>query len=356
MAASAIQNEPSPIAPPMVVNSCPMCSHWLPDGTLACPDCKALTYGKYLSELAFSAQQLEQSQRWAEARARWEQALGWLPSDTQQAASVAQHVAAIDARLKAEEETKAKWTRRLGPLAPVALFLMKAKSLLLLFKLKFLFSFLLYLGLYWALFGLPFATGFTFSILVHEMGHYIAAKRRGLKVDMPIFLPGFGAYVRWYGAGVPLVDIAGIALAGPLYGLTVALASFALLWATHMPIFLVLAHLGAFWNLFNLLPVVWFDGAHATFALSRLQRGMIAATCLLFFGLTASVGNTDSGLIGPNTQWMFLIVGAGMVWRCFTHDEPEKGDTRIFAYFQALVIVLGLVMSYTAPLMAQVHR
>ncbi len=234
---------------------------------------------------------------------------------------------------------------------------LKLKSLFfVLFKLKFLLSFLLYLGLYWALFGLPFAIGFTFSILVHEMGHYIAAKRRGLKVDMPIFLPGFGAYVRWYGEGVPLVDTAAIALAGPLYGLTAALASFAMFWATHKPVFLVLAHLGAFWNLFNLLPVIWFDGAHAAYALSRLQRGMIAATCVIFFGLTASAGNNGVDLIGPNTQWMFLIVGCGMVWRCFTNDEPEKGDTRIFAYFQSLVVVLGLLMFYTAPLMAMVHR
>ena len=270
MSTSALPSLP---APPPTIHSCPQCSHWLPDGTLACPDCHTLTYGQYLSQLAFEAQQLEQQQKWSDARSIWQNALQWLPGETQQAATITQHMARIDTRLQAEHEQKAKWTRKLGPFAPIALFLLKAKSFLFLaFKLKFLLSFLLYLGIYWALFGLPFAIGLTVSILIHEMGHYFAAKRRGLKVDMPIFLPGFGAYVRWYGAGVPLVDIASIALAGPLFGLTAALASGGLYWATHMSVFLVLAHLGAFWNLFNLLPIFGLDGTHATYALSRLHR------------------------------------------------------------------------------------
>ena len=354
MSAPAIPSLPPA---PATIHSCPQCSHWLPDGTLACPDCSTLTYGQYLSQLAFEAQQLEQQQKWNEARAMWQAALGWLPTDTQQAASIAQHVARIDARLKAEEDQKARWTKRLGPLAPVALFLLKAKSFIFLaFKLKFLLSFLLYLGIYWALFGLPFALGLTACILIHEMGHYFAAKRRGLKVDMPIFLPGFGAYVRWYSNGVSLVDIASIALAGPLFGLTASLACGAMYWGTHLNVFLVLAHLGAFWNLFNLLPILGLDGTHATFALSRMQRAMIAATCLLFFGLTASAGNVGGDLIGPNAQWMFLIVGLGMVWRCFTRDLPEKGETKAFVYFQGLVVALGFLMSYTYPLVDKIQK
>ena len=74
-------------------------------------------------------------------------ALLWLPEETQQAASVQQHVAQIDARLKAAEDQKAKWTKRLGPFAPIALFLIKFKSLLfLVFKLKFLLGFLAFFG------------------------------------------------------------------------------------------------------------------------------------------------------------------------------------------------------------------
>jgi 4-hydroxybenzoate polyprenyltransferase len=75
---------------------------------------------------------------------------------------------------------------------------------------------------------------------------------------------------------------------------------------------------------------------------------MIAATCILFFGLTAT-GATGTDLTGPNTVWTFLFVGLGMAWRCFTNDAPEKPDTRTFATFQLLIIVLGFLL-YLTPL------
>jgi hypothetical protein len=82
---------------------------------------------------------------------------------------------AIDARLKAAEDQKAKWTKRLGPFAPIALFLLKIKSLLfLLFKLKFLLSLVAFFGIYWVLFGWKFAAGFLACLFIHEMGHYVA--------------------------------------------------------------------------------------------------------------------------------------------------------------------------------------
>lgn len=336
-------------APPVpeTIHSCPACSHWLPEGTLACPDCQALTYGRYLSAVAMSAQQLEQEQKWSEARERWVSALQWLPQETTQAETVRQHIAQIDARGRAAEDEKARWTKRLGPLAPVALFLLKIKSFFfILLKLKFVLSMFAFFGIYWALFGWKFAAGFTVGILIHEMGHYLAAKRRGLKVDLPTFIPGMGAYVRWYSQGISREDLAAIALAGPLFGLTVALAFLAMWFAWHAQIFVVLAYVTAWINLINLIPVFVFDGARATYAMSRMQRGLIAATCVLFFALTVTGGN----LVGDSTQWIFLIVGLCMAWRCFTKDEPETPSTQTFAYFQALVVVLGLAVLYTYPL------
>jgi len=333
-------------APPEVIHSCPSCSHWLPEGTLACPDCQTLTYGVHLSQIAHAAQALEQEQKWAEARERWASALMWLPEETQQAESVRQHIAQIDARLKAADDQKAKWTKRLGPFAPIALFLMKIKSMLfLLFKLKFLLSFLAFFGIYWALFGWKFAAGFLACIFIHEMGHYVAVRRRGLKAELPVFLPLMGAYVRWYSQGVSLEDLAAISLAGPLYGLFAAAACYGLFVATHAPIFIVLVNVGAWINFLNLLPVrmLGLDGAQATYALSRLQRGLIAATCMVLFGLSI----TDGDLFGASTLWIFLIVGLGMAWRCFTRDEPEKPSTKTFLYFQALVLVLGVIVYKT---------
>lgn len=335
------------LARPETIHSCPACSHWLPEGTLACPDCQTLTYSQHLGAIAFAAQQLEREQRWSEARERWRSALEWLPPETSQAAGVQQHIAQIDARLKAVEDQKARWTRRLGPFAPVALFLLKAKSyLFLLFKLKFLISLFAFFGIYWALFGWQFALGFTGGLFVHEMGHYLAVKRRGLKADLPMFIPGMGAYVRWYHDGVSREDIAAIALAGPLFGLTVALGFLAAWIELHSRICIVMAYVTAWVNFVNLIPVFIFDGAHATYALSRMQRTLIAATCILFFGLTITNGDP----FGTSTQWIFLIVGLAMGYRCLTNDVPETPSTNTFLYFQALIVVLGLVTFYTYPI------
>lgn len=336
---------PAP-APPATIHSCPSCSHWLPDGTLACPDCQTLTYGQFLGELAASAQQLEREGKWAEARERWGVALGWVPPETRQAESIRQQLAAIDRRLAAEGESRARWTKRLGPLAPVALFLLKAKSaIFLLFKLKFFLGLFAFFGLYWAFFGWKFALGFTAGIFVHEMGHYIAVKRRGLKAELPIFFPGLGAYVRWYGMGVSREDLAAIALAGPMFGLVAALSFWGLFWATHMKVFLVLANTTAWLNVVNLIPILGLDGAQAAFALSRLQRGLIAVTCIVFFALTSAHDPFDSTQI--SNHYVFLVAGAAMGWRCFTDDAPEEPHTSSLVYFLALLLVLGMVLHLT---------
>jgi Zn-dependent protease len=339
-------------APPQEIHNCPSCSHWLADGTLACPDCNTLTYGHYLRDLAGSAQMFEQQGKWVEARERWRSTLKWLPENAEQAAGIQQHIAQIEGRLKAEEDRKAKWTKRLGPFAPIALFLVKVKSaIFLLFKLKFLLGILGFFGIYWALFGWKFALGFTVCLFVHEMGHYVAVRRRGLKADLPMFFPGLGAYVRWYSMGVSMDQLAAIALAGPLYGLIAALACLGIAWGTHGPLselFLVLANVGAWINLFNLVPVLGLDGAQATYALSRVQRGLIALTCFLFFGLTLNA-EMNSGWTGGRIQWVFLFVGLGMLWRCFTNDEPEKPHTGTMVYFLALILALGFLL-YLTPM------
>ena len=331
---------------PEPIHNCPSCSHWLPEGTLACPDCHALTYGRHLGDLARSAQQLEVDGKWTEARDRWRSTLAWMPEGTEQSTTIHGHIAQIEARLHAEDERKAKWTKRLGPFAPVFFFLLKAKSaLFFLFKLKFFLGLFGFFALYWALAGWRFALGATLCIFVHEMGHYVAVKRRGLKAELPMFIPGMGAYVKWYSMGVSREDLAAIALAGPLFGLGAAAFCAALAITTHSLVFLLIANFATWINLFNLTPVLGFDGAQATYALSRVQRILLTATCLLFFGLTVADGNPNRA----GTQWVFLIVAAGMGWRSFTNDAPETPHTRTLVTFLSLILALGFLL-YLTPI------
>jgi Zn-dependent protease len=46
------------------------------------------------------------------------------------------------------------------------------------------------------IFGWWYAVGFVALIFVHEMGHYVAARQRGLAVGAPTFIPFVGAWVQ----------------------------------------------------------------------------------------------------------------------------------------------------------------
>jgi Zn-dependent protease len=320
-----------PDSSPQAIFNCPECSHYLAPGSLACPECNAIVYGGYLRTLAIQATEQEDAGEWLAARETWRQGLDWVPEDTKQATAVHQRIALIDTRLRGAEANKEKWTRRLGPFAPVVFFLAKAKTFLFfLFKAKFLLSFVGFFGLYWALFGWRFGLGFTLSILVHEMGHFVAAKRRGLKVDLPVFIPGMGAYVRWYSMGVSLDDLSTIALAGPFFGLIFAIVCGGLAAATHNPLFSALAHVSAWLNLLNLIPIFGLDGAQATYALDRTQRWLVLATSLIFFGMLH--------------EGVFLLIALGMAWRVYRGGDAEKPHTRALVQYVLLLFVLGVVM------------
>lgn len=326
---------PIPSAPVPVFN-CRQCSRFLPEGTLACPDCGALVYVQHVAALAGAAQELERERRWPEARAAWLAVKEWLPAESKETGTVDQRIAAVDSHDEAEKAKSARWVKRLGPLAPVLVLLSKLKgALFLLFKLKFLLSFVAFFGLYWALFGWKFGLGFTLSILVHEMGHYWEVKRRGLKVDLPVFLPGLGAYVRWYTMGVKLPVLASIALAGPLFGLVAALACLGLFYGTRQPVFLALAHTGAFINLLNLIPVLGLDGAQAMYALNKLQRGLLLLATLVLFGVMH--------------QGVLLFLAAGLGWRMFTRDEPADASTGTMVYFLLLLFALAAFLRIVPP-------
>ena len=44
-------------------------------------------------------------------------------------------------------------------------------------------------------FGWKYAAGFVVLLFVHEMGHFLAARQRGLAVGLPTFIPFVGAWV-----------------------------------------------------------------------------------------------------------------------------------------------------------------
>ncbi|HEY6308736.1 MAG TPA: site-2 protease family protein [Candidatus Angelobacter sp.] len=287
-------------------STCQRCSRPLAPGALACDYCHALVHAGEMDRLAAQARSLEAQSRLLEAHDRWLSILPLLPHDSQQAVWIRDHARELERAAPAAQRPEAPgtsktWAKRLGPLGPIAVMLAKLKPLLLAVpKLKFLFSFATFIGLYWALWGPKFGIGFAALVLIHEMGHYIDIKRRGLPADMPVFFPGLGAYVRWQAMGVSLETRAAVSLAGPLAGWFAA-AVCALVWyETGNGLWAALARVGAWFNILNLTPVWIFDGAQAARALRKTE-------CALLLLVSAALGYaTKEGLL--------YVVAAGSMW------------------------------------------
>lgn len=228
------------IITPSLIRNCHRCSNDLAPGTLVCEKCHALVHSETLDRLAAEAKALEAKGDLRQAREHWLMGLPLLPSNSRQAHWIQSHARSLDAtadQIQPPPPSDNKWAKRLGPVGPIAILLAKGKTVLLaLFKLKFLLSFAAFIGIYWAAWGMKFGVGFAVLILLHEMGHFIDIKRRGLPAEMPVFLPGLGAYVKWQAMGVPLETRAAISLAGPLAGFLAAVACAALWWQTGNPL------------------------------------------------------------------------------------------------------------------------
>jgi Zn-dependent protease len=105
-----------------------------------------------------------------------------------------------------------------------------------------------------------FGLGFVLLILVHELGHVFEAKRQGLHVTLPTFIPFFGAFVMVRHAGIAPWRSALVSLAGPLAGGIGAAVAWALGKAYGSHLLVELAYFGFLLNAFNLLPIGFLDG------------------------------------------------------------------------------------------------
>jgi Zn-dependent protease len=140
------------------------------------------------------------------------------------------------------------------------------------FSIKF-FGLFIALGGYALIWGWKFAIGFVLLILVHEMGHYVEARRQGLKPSLPVFLPFLGAYVALRDVPFDPWRNALVSLAGPVAGGVGSVAVLAVGEAQDSRFLLALAYTGFFLNLINMAPVGFLDGGHVLQSWSVLRRG-----------------------------------------------------------------------------------
>jgi Zn-dependent protease len=198
---------------------------------------------------------------------------------------------------------------------------------------------------YSLVFGWWYAVGFVLLILVHEMGHYIAARQRGLNVGVPTFIPFVGAWIELKEQPMNAETEAYVGFAGPLVGSIGALACYFLARQYDSGLLLALSYAGFFLNLFNLIPLSPFDGGRITAVLSPR---------IWFFGVPILLAMF---LWRPSPMLIVVaVLAAPQLLRAFKYDPsaPENAayygtstETKITygAYYLALAAFLA-VMSY----------
>jgi Zn-dependent protease len=291
-----------------------------------------------LKRLAAEAALLTRQGSLIAARDRWTTALSLLPGSSQQHATITNRIADLTRRIDvpAVEQTTAptaeaprSWRGAAGVGTVLLLLLSKLKFLLLgLTKASTFMSMFAFFGLYWSIYGWPLALGLVLSIYIHEMGHVAMLRRLGIEAGAPMFIPGVGAFVMLkQHITDPLTD-AKIGLAGPVWGLGAALSAFAIYAVTGAPIWLAIAHLTGFLNLFNLIPIWQLDGSRGFHVLARWERWALVGVIAVALMLTG--------------QRLLFLVGGVAVWRSLQKEEGP-GDTRVLATFIALVAALSLL-------------
>ena len=346
--------------------TCPGCGSEVAPSLLSCPSCRRLVHAERLKDLAESAAEHEHSGNYAGALAAWRDATELLPHDTRQYTIITGHIERLGRLAESQpsqsgqakgvqagpkhEAPTSRWSGGVisGLIGTVALaiwkfkfiavaLLTKGKLLLLgLTKASTFFSMFAMMGVYWTVFGGWLAVGLVLSIYVHEMGHVFALMRYGVKASAPLFIPGLGAVVLLKQSLVDPKQDARVGLAGPIWGTAAALVCAGVYQLTSVPIWAALAKLGAYINLFNLIPFWQLDGARAFRSLNRSQRWLAIASIATAWALT------DQGML-------VLLLAVG-VWHTIA-DKPANGtDPPIVAQYAILVMILSALSQLPVPM------
>jgi Zn-dependent protease len=121
---------------------------------------------------------------------------------------------------------------------------------------------------YSLIFGWWYAVGFVLLIFFHEMGHYLAARHKGLDVGAPMFIPFVGAWIQLKDLPHNVHTEAYVGFAGPLAGTLAAIGCYWIARSTDSQLMLALAYSGFMLNLFNLIPISPLDGGRITAIIS----------------------------------------------------------------------------------------
>ncbi|HEX6160498.1 MAG TPA: site-2 protease family protein [Thermoanaerobaculia bacterium] len=168
-------------------------------------------------------------------------------------------------------------------------------------------SFVVTIVAYATQYRLAVVIGFVVITLIHEIGHAVAIRAKGLRAGFMVFIPFIGGAVTLKDQPRSVFDDAVIGLAGPFAGTIASLVALQIYKWTSDPVWLVIAFLGFALNLINLIPLGMLDG------------GRISAAI---------------------TKWMWLLGGAAVVYKLIDQPNPLTIIIAILAAFQVYASIL----------------
>ena len=148
---------------------------------------------------------------------------------------------------------------------------------------------------------LGLVVGFVVITLIHEIGHAIVIRAKGLRAGVMVFIPFIGGAVTLRDQPRSAYDDAQIGLAGPIAGTLASLVALQLFKWTGHPAWLFIAFAGFVINLLNLLPLGMLDG------------GRISAAI---------------------TKWMWVFGGGFLVYKTWKQPNPLMIAILVLAAFQ----------------------
>lgn len=180
-------------------------------------------------------------------------------------------------------------------------------------------------------YGWWYAVGFVALLFIHEMGHFLAARQRGLNVGAPTFIPFVGAWIELKEQPMNAETEAFVGIAGPILGSAAAFVCYLLAREQGSNLLLALAYAGFMLNLFNLIPLSPLDGGRIVSVISPR---------IWFLGIPLLVGLF---FWRPSPLLILIaIVAIPQVWAVFRNRTVQNA-----AYYQApLAVRLQYGMQY----------
>lgn len=334
-------NQPSPTKN----NSCKKCGTTLAETALICPACHQLVHSEQLKSLASRAKIYTDQGDKIKALTVWRDAIELLPIGSIQYNTINQKIDRlsrdVDKLGLRPTHKKSKIPKSLATFGVIGLLIWKFKFILTIIltkgklllvgltKSQTLFSMFISFGAYWAIWGWKFALGVVLSIYVHEMGHVFALRRFGIRSSLPTFIPGLGALIRMKQSPANPIEDARVGLAGPWWGLFAALVAYSVFLITDWQSWGAIAQVGAWINLFNLLPLVPLDGGRGFRALTTMHR-VLACTVILGMWFFSREG------------LLLLLLLMGII-TTFAKSPQKDPDMRTLIEYIALIISLTLL-------------